>query len=333
MQIEKETTTVYLRALPTVERRSTAARWALRVALFTIQLVLIGLIFHRVGAMSTPLALSIFATSFALATLVILLGVWALVKIWQRGDKGASKAVFAMFLAGLVLGWPALTLPAFLNLPNIHDISTDTGNPPAFVFLSANREPDANSPAYGGPEVAKLQSEAYPDIAPLVVKRPAKEAFEIARHVIKLKGWDIVTKQPPLPGRPTGMIEATEHTLIMGFPDDIVVRIRGAGGLSRIDVRSASRYGSHDLGRNASRVRDLLKILRARTVVGDVPRDVDEDKSKPRKSKSATPGLVGSRWRPRRVTPRVRRGRATKVRRRASRRRRSRSTPFPSSDR
>jgi uncharacterized protein (DUF1499 family) len=55
-----------------------------------------------------------------------------------------------------------------------------------------------------------------------------------------------------------GVIEAVARTPILGFRDDVVVRIRPTVDGTRIDVRSASRYGRHDLGTNAKRVRSLI---------------------------------------------------------------------------
>ena len=40
--------------------------------------------------------------------------------------------------------------------------------------------------------------------------------------------------------------------------DDVVIRLRPSGNRVTIDVRSASRYGTHDFGSNAQRVRRLL---------------------------------------------------------------------------
>ena len=51
------------------------------------------------------------------------------------------------------------------------------------------------------------------------------------------------------------------RTPILGFRDDVVVRIRATPDGARIDVRSASRYGRHDLGTNAARVRALLSDI------------------------------------------------------------------------
>ena len=47
----------------------------------------------------------------------------------------------------------------------------------------------------------------------------------------------------------------------MGFRDDVVVRVRPTSDGTRIDVRSASRYGRHDLGTNAQRVRALIEDI------------------------------------------------------------------------
>jgi uncharacterized protein (DUF1499 family) len=47
----------------------------------------------------------------------------------------------------------------------------------------------------------------------------------------------------------------------MGVRDDVVIRITPIGQGTRVDVRSASRFGAHDLGANASRIRSLLEDI------------------------------------------------------------------------
>jgi uncharacterized protein (DUF1499 family) len=46
---------------------------------------------------------------------------------------------------------------------------------------------------------------------------------------------------------------------VVGFKDDIVIRVSPAGTGSRIDVRSESRLGEGDLGKNARRIRAYLR--------------------------------------------------------------------------
>ena len=51
------------------------------------------------------------------------------------------------------------------------------------------------------------------------------------------------------------------RTPILGFRDDVVVRIRPDPDGARIDIRSTSRYGRHDFGTNAARVRSLSEAI------------------------------------------------------------------------
>jgi uncharacterized protein (DUF1499 family) len=69
-------------------------------------------------------------------------------------------------------------------------------------------------------------------------------------------GWQIVAATPD-----QRRIEATDTTTWFGFKDDIVVRVMPADGGSRIDVRSVSRLGKGDLGKNAARIRAYLQRL------------------------------------------------------------------------
>jgi uncharacterized protein (DUF1499 family) len=60
-----------------------------------------------------------------------------------------------------------------------------------------------------------------------------------------------------------GRIEAIDRTFLLRIPDDITVRIRPRADGARIDVRSASRIGNHDLGENARRIRRYLDEVSA----------------------------------------------------------------------
>jgi uncharacterized protein (DUF1499 family) len=142
--------------------------------------------------------------------------------------------------------------------PPIHDISTDTANPPQFVELVTVRAAAgaANPPEYSAQESAAKQAEAYPDIRSLVVQAPAAQVFEQAERAAKSMGWQIVAAVPA-----EGRLEATATTPWIGFKDDVVVRVTAAGDQTRVDVRSKSRVGRGDAGMNAKRIRDYLFIL------------------------------------------------------------------------
>jgi uncharacterized protein (DUF1499 family) len=168
-------------------------------------------------------------------------------------------------LLGLVLGLVAAGPPLYQvytakTVPPIHDISTDTANPPKFVAVVALRKKDDNS-LEPSAEVAAKQQEAYPDIKPLIVAVPPEQALKRAETAARAMGWDVDAVDPA-----ALRMEATATTLLFGFKDDIVVRVapaEGASGSSRIDIRSASRVGRSDIGVNARRIRAYIKQIEA----------------------------------------------------------------------
>lgn len=143
------------------------------------------------------------------------------------------------------------------SVPPIHDISTDTLDPPEFIAILPLRADAPNPPGYAGEEVARLQREAYPDLRSYRLDAGTGMAFEQALAAARKMGWEIVAADPA-----TGRIEATATTFWYGFKDDVVVRVGADNGGSVIDVRSKSRVGRSDLGANASRIRTYLEALK-----------------------------------------------------------------------
>ena len=311
---------------------SKIAVWSGRISAFAVQLAILGILLHRFTGMSTPVALNLFMTAFFMAGLAILLGVLAYVQIWRRGSGGFGRATFGIVLGGILLAWPGAYLPKYVSLPVISDVSTDTNAPPRFVRLASMRPQDANPVVYPGGEVANEQHSSYPDIKPLVVKYTKAQAFDTARMIMKKREWTIIGEQRPGAGAATGQIEAIERTLVLGFADDIVVRVGGVDGSAKIDVRSASRYGRHDFGRNAERIRGFLRELHARLETGE------ELTPNP---KVSAPVVVAPSGKKKRLKKRVvrkkytrrrraaQRARKRKVWRRLRRQRRYRYTPYP----
>ncbi len=177
-------------------------------------------------------------------------------------------------MALLVLDWPAIVFALASTMPRINDITTDAQSPPRLVELAQERPKDANPVEYAGPRVSRVQLETYPDIRPVVIPRPAQEAFDLLLETVRRMHWTLVAQRPPQGRGKPGIIEATDRTLVLGFTDDIVIRVNGDENETRVDVRSASRYGAHDFGRNATRVRSFFKELQDRvdaTVTGRRP--------------------------------------------------------------
>lgn len=103
------------------------------------------------------------------------------------------------------------------------------------------------------PLTAIEQHRGYPDIAPLRLGTSPADAFDRVVRAVRSRGWDVASVVPS-----DLRVEATDATLLFGFKDDVVVRVRPTGEGSVIDVRSLSRVGGSDFGVNANRVRALL---------------------------------------------------------------------------
>lgn len=237
-------------------------RWTSRIAVFSAVLLFTAAFLHRIFSLPTPIAFNLAAVAFLGAGLAIVFAVLAIIGIWRTGRPGTSRAVFAIFVSLVLMLWPLVFLPQYEGLPSIYDVTTDTVDPPPFVEIAKLRAPDANPVAYVGESFARKQTAAYPDIRPIEIDRPADEVFELVIAALRRLKLAIVHQQPPDDSaeRP-GFIEVADRTLILGLPEDIAIRVSGTGKHARVDVRSAWRYGRHDLGFNAARVRTLLKEI------------------------------------------------------------------------
>ncbi len=241
---------------------SRKAIWSQRIALICFLVFVASLTLHRFAGLPTPLAMKIFGASVAGAVAGLVLGLSAYVSIWRDGYIGAGRATVGTLFSVLILAVPLWSLPSLLSLPPLNDVSTDVASPPPFEKIAAVRKGPANTPQYQ-PTLASLQVSAYPDIKPVTVSRSSEEVFSAIREVIKEMDWRIVSETPPGDGQ-AGLIEAVDRSMIFGFTDDVVIRVSAAERDTRVDVRSASRYGQHDLGRNASRIRTFFSGVTTR---------------------------------------------------------------------
>ncbi|WP_376696573.1 DUF1499 domain-containing protein [Wenzhouxiangella sp. EGI_FJ10305] len=183
--------------------------------------------------------------------------VFLLVPATRRGGAGVLAAAAVIGLATAAV--PYLQVQKARSVPPIHDITTDTANPPEFVAIAPLREDAPNPVEYPGEETAEQQREAYPQIETLQLDAWPAIAFEHALAVARAQGWEIVASSES-----EGRIEATATTFWFGFKDDVVIRIRGDNKGSAVDVRSKSRVGRSDVGANAERIESYLEALQAR---------------------------------------------------------------------
>jgi uncharacterized protein (DUF1499 family) len=240
------------------EPTSRLAIWARWFALFSLPVAMLAIIIGRAGLLEYQPVVVTLGAALALALIGILLAFGAFVVIWREGVHGLGSAVSAVLIGLVLLSYPIYLGIKSYSLPAIADITTDPIDPPRFEAIARVRSREANSVAYAGLYAAELQHTAYPDVEPLFTDANAPTAFEAVMTVLTKRKWRVIDQRPPLPRR-DGHIEAVARSAIMGFPDDVVVRVRADGDGARIDVRSASRYGRYDFGSNAARIKGLLE--------------------------------------------------------------------------
>ena len=231
------------------------AVWSRRLAVFALAVAGLAILIERADLLEIVPVLVTFGAALVLAALAILAALASFVVLWRNGGPGFAHAIAAVLIGAALLAYPGYLGYQGYQLPTLKDVTTDPIDPPRFEVVARLRPP--NSSAYPGLATAELQKEAWPDIEPLLVTVSAKAAFDGAMAVIAKRKWRIVDARAPQPNR-EGHIEAIARTPIMGFRDDVVVRIRAVRDGARIDVRSASRYGYTDFGSNANRVLALL---------------------------------------------------------------------------
>lgn len=264
-------------------RRRKLRKWVLGLTLF---LTILGPLIFIGAALGAKIGL--WDWRFGLGTLTREVGPKILV-------AGLVMSLISLILAfvmhprkGFTIAVMGLIVPiaAFVNLksvqktvaslPFIHDITTDTQDVPKFgalIMAERAKVEGVNTADYvgkmaptqdtnGNPGqklVSVLQIKAYPDIRPLVSGEPKDVIFGRAEVVAEQLGWKIKVSDLE-----NGLIEATDTTFWYGFEDDVIIRLRNSeGGGTLIDVRSLSRVGGSDLGKNADRIRAFLDKMKA----------------------------------------------------------------------
>jgi uncharacterized protein (DUF1499 family) len=244
------------------------ATWARRIALFFVQLLILTVLLHRFSLLTTPVALNLFGVSIAGFFLAIAVSIFSLIRIWFGGQTGAGQAFAAIVIALLGLAAPTFFVAKGVLLPRLNDIATSPDEPLAFNVLLSQRPADANPIKNPDAAAIEQQIDAYPDLGPMVLERAAPEVFSLVQEAVERRGWTIVSSETPGESG-IGRIEATDRSLIMGFTDDVVVQVKGDDTRAQIDVRSVSRYGMHDLGANAARIRGLFEEITATLEKGE----------------------------------------------------------------
>lgn len=243
------------------EERSRLAGWSAWLASLAIPILIIAAVGHRAGLLDSTPTYSIIALGFSVAGLAVIAAVGAFAAIWREGRKGTGQAVRGLILALLIFVLPGIGAWQVVTAPRLVDISTDLGEPPAFVAVVRDRSSDDLPAAVPDPADAAVQREAYPDIVPRHYPVSTARVYLEAKAIVDKRGWRVLAARDPSEDDPEGTIEAVATTLLFAFRQDVAIRISPDGDGSLVDMRSAARNAAHDLGSNAARVRRFFKSL------------------------------------------------------------------------
>ena len=234
------------------------ARWGFKLALTGAVLLVVAVIGHRLGVMDFRIALFGLVGGAALGMLAAFLGVIGMIVARKEKVSGKSSAWVGLIFGLLVASPVLLTINAASNVPPIHDITTDLKNPPEFVAMLVVRSTSDNPLDRKNPtDLATSQQAAYPGLVPVLINQDVNQVFDQVHALVTARGWEIVAASAQ-----QGRIEATATTPIMGFKDDVVIRVRDESDGTMVDMRSVSRVGKSDLGANAKRIEAFMADLR-----------------------------------------------------------------------
>ena len=215
---------------------------------------------YRMGVLGVGTAFMVLAVSVIGGLLCFVVGLIASILNLRKGTQGLVAISVLATLVGLGLTLNNLNwFNKARGVPPIHDISTDTADPPAFVAVAPLRADAPNPVEYAGAEAAAKQLEGYPDLATVHLDADPATVFNASVETAKDLGWDMVAESAS-----EGRIEATDTTGYFGFKDDVVIRIRTDAMGTAVDVRSKSRVGMGDVGANADRINAFLDAMQAK---------------------------------------------------------------------
>jgi uncharacterized protein (DUF1499 family) len=222
----------------------------------------VAVVLYRLNLVAFPVSFQVISYSLYLAVAVFILSMVASFIMRKNKDKAHTARMAALIAILPIIGIGSQAFTA-KSVPFIHNISTDTVNPPAFDKVISLRNEQHNPLAFDGNKVldkesgvtlAQVQNSAYPNVKTHISELAPQDAHAKAKSVAEALGWELVNSDPE-----AGIIEATQTTMIWGFKDDVVVRITATPeGKSAIDLHSVSRIGGSDLGANAKRIEAFL---------------------------------------------------------------------------
>lgn len=258
-------------------RTSRSAKWSLNLSRFAAVLFVVSLLGHRIGPVGTIAFFWLLGIVAGLVTISLGLMFRGFYRVWEHGDRGGRSLSRSIFYCGVLLVPYAIAGWYVYSLPRLTDVSTDLGDPPAYFSAQLARSDEMNPIAPIGRDAAEAQNDAYADVTGRRYEASPESVLAAVNNVVESRGWP-VTYRFGAPGLDQEIvIETLTRTFWLGLASDLVLRLTDEGETSYVDLRSASRYGPHDLGANARHIRFFLTDLDAE--VARVGRRVGQNSS------------------------------------------------------
>lgn len=237
-------------------RTSRWAIWARRLATFAVPILALSVWLHRKGVIPSETFLLFLTAVSLLACAALIVALIATARIWQTGDRGWNHVLIAMFLSLIALSPALIALPSFLRYPALSDATTDIKSPPELPSAPAKN----GDPAWQNADYADDLTDGFPTLATRIYDLPIEVCWAEIEALADQQSWRITQKQAPLDQFSTGQLSAVVRSWF-GFYDDLTIILALESDGVHVDMRSASRFGEHDLGVNGRRIEKFLTAL------------------------------------------------------------------------
>ncbi|WP_367715468.1 DUF1499 domain-containing protein [Nitratireductor sp. GISD-1A_MAKvit] len=244
-----------------IRQQAPAAPWCRRGAFFSLTLFLVSGAGHRFGLLETVPFFWLLGIAGALSLASLVLGGIALVQVWEHGSSGASVAAGGIFVAVIALTPYGVSAYRFFEHPPLMDISSDLDDPPKMPLAAGARTGAMNALVDATDENRDLQHSEYPEIAGRRYEHTAEKVVEVVHLMMEERGWQPKGMSKAKLAGASVTLEGLAHSYFLGFPADVAIRIEDDQTATFVEMRSASRYGRHDLGDNAARIKRFLNEL------------------------------------------------------------------------
>lgn len=176
-------------------RRSGAAVWCQKLAVFAIPYLAIIIIGHRIGALETIPALWLLGLALMILIAAVVLGLRGFHELWVQGRKGGLSSARGIALAVLLLApFVYQGLKAF-TLPKLYDISTDLEVPPEYENVLDDRSDAMNTIEEPTNITRRLQLGAYPQVAARRYPLGSGRVFREVAELVNERDWTILTSK------------------------------------------------------------------------------------------------------------------------------------------